>query len=205
MPKRILTTALLLSAAAAQPPTARAASIPSYYQQLGFNLTGPTSMAEAVGGYANPAVYPMMPGAEAEFYWSSFNSDEFQDVGRWGLFLGAKHLGFGVTHTQAPFSSGEASVTDYRIGLGGGSRAFTFGLGYGWSGGNESAFGREDLMQVGMAYRPMRYLSLGGVWDFGMQSGDRRELYDVGVRPLGDERLTVFGDIELTKIGRAHV
>jgi len=204
MPKRILTAALLLSAFVAQLPAARAASfesIPSYYQQLDFNLTGPTSMPEAVGGYANPAVYALMPGAEAEYYWSSFDSDEFQDVGRWGLFLGLKNLGFGVTHTRAPFSSGEASVTDYRVGLGGGTRAFTFGLGYGWSGGDESVFGREDLMQVGAGYRPMRYLSLGGVWDFGTQSGARRELYDVGVRPLGDERLTVFGDVELARAG----
>ena len=201
MAKRILTTVLLLSVASAQPPTARADSIPSYYQQLDFNLTGPTSMPEAVGAYANPAVYPLMPGAELEYYWSSIDSDEFQDMDRWGLYLGLKHLGFGVTHTQAPFASGDASVTDYRVGLGGGSRVFTFGLGYGWSGGNETAFGREDLIQTGFGYRPMRYLSVGGVWDFGMQSGDRRELYDVGVRPLGNERLTVFGDIELNRVG----
>ncbi|HEU4364314.1 MAG TPA: hypothetical protein VFT13_02495, partial [Candidatus Krumholzibacteria bacterium] len=48
-------------------------AIPSYYEHLDFNLTGPTAFTEAVGGYANPSVYPMMPGAEVEFYWTSYD------------------------------------------------------------------------------------------------------------------------------------
>lgn len=204
MAKRILTAALMATLTAAL-LTGRAhatdfGSIPSYYEHLDFNLTSPTAMTEAVGGYANPAVYPMMPGAEAEFYWSSFDSDQYKDVERWGLFLGLKNLGFGVTHTRAPFSAGSASVTDYRLGLGGGSRTMSFGLGLGWSGGDENSFGRENIIQAGLTYRPIRYLSLGAGWNFGVETGDRKELYDVGVRPLGDDRLTVFGDMELASI-----
>ena len=82
------------------------------------------------------------------------------------------------------------------LGLGGGTRNASFGLGYGWSGGDTDAFGRESLLQAGLTWRFSRRLSLGAVEQWGMQTGDRREIFDLAVRPLGNDRLTVFGDLE---------
>ncbi len=172
-------------------------AIPSYYRSLDFNLTSPSAFTEAVGGYANPSIYPMMPGGEFEFYWSSFDDTAF-DPAHWGLFTGFENIGFGVNYEKLRTSGGEASVTDYRIGIGGGTRRATFGMGYGWSGGDDDTFGRENIIQAGLALRPSSYLSLSGGFNFATSSGQNQQLLDAAVRPFGTERLTVFGDVELS-------
>jgi protease-4 len=171
--------------------------IPSYYDHLDFNLTAPTAFTEAVGGYANPSVYPMMPGAEVEFYWSSFQADELQGASRWGTFLGLEHLGFGVVHSKADFGAGQRSITDYRIGLGGGTRTFATGIGYAWSGGDKSAFGRQKFFQLGATGRIGPRVSLGANVNLSTESNAHQELFDLALRPLADGRVTLFGDVEL--------
>jgi protease-4 len=172
-------------------------AIPSYYQQLDFNLTGPTAFTEAVGGYANPSVYSMMPGAEMEFYWSSFDADALSGASRWGTFIGLKNLGFGFVHSKAQLAQSERSVTDYRIGLSGGTRMFTTGVGYAWSGGDTDSFGREKFFQLGLAGRFTRFLSVGANVNLSTESTANQWLFDAAVRPLGNDRLTVFGDAEI--------
>jgi protease-4 len=185
---RVTAAAIVLAAVAS---AARAGEIPSYYEHLDFNLTSPTAFTHAAGGFVNPSVYPMMPGGEIEFYWTDYDNDA---IDRWGLFTGVENLGFGVVHDRLPGS--DASVTDYRLALAGGTRRLALGLGYGWSGGDTDAFGREDMMQGGLTWRFNRYLSLGAVEEWGLESGDRREVFDAAVRPLGNDRVTLFGDLE---------
>ena len=67
-------------------------SIPSYYDQLQFNLTSPSAYSTAIGGYQNPAVYGTLPGSEIIYSWSD-KGNSFSDLGDWGLFLGGSHLG----------------------------------------------------------------------------------------------------------------
>lgn len=172
-------------------------AIPSYYRSLDFNLTSPSAFTEAVGGYANPSIYPMMPGGEFEFYWSSFDDTAF-DPTHWGLFTGLENIGFGVNYEKRRTAGGEASVTDYRLGIGGGTHGATFGMGYGWSGGDDETFGRENIIQAGLTLRPSSYLSLSGAFNFATSSGENQQLLDAAVRPFGTERLTVFGDVELS-------
>ncbi|HEX5133223.1 MAG TPA: signal peptide peptidase SppA [Candidatus Krumholzibacteria bacterium] len=193
---------LVVSALVAMTMTAGSAAaasygpIPSYYDHLNFNLTGPTALTEAVGGYANPSVYPMMPGAETEFYWSSYNGDALQGSGHWGTFIGLKNLGFGFVHSKADFGNGQRSVTDYRIGLGAGTRRFSTGIGYGWAGGDTDVFGRQDFLQLGLTGRFGRYASVGANLNRSVETDAYQYLTDLALRPLGDDRLTVFGDME---------
>ena len=185
----IASAALALGATTAFP-----VSIPSYYQHLDFNLTSPTAFTDAAGGYFNPSVYSMMPGAEGEVYWSNFDEP---GIGRWGLFTGMRNLGFGLVHNQVPTSNGQISVTDYHIALSGGTRDVSMGVGFGWSGGHdEDLFDRQNLMQLGLTWRLNHFVSLSGNETWGLKDGDRRELADLAVRPLGNDRFTVFGDIE---------
>ncbi len=172
-------------------------AIPSYYQSLDFNLTSPSAFTEAVGGYANPSIYPMMPGGELEFYWSTFDEPVF-DPKRWGLFGGLENIGFGVNYEKLRLPTGEVGVTDYRLGIGGGTRRSSFGLGYGWSSGDEDAFGREGLIQAGLTIRPNALLSLSGAFNFSADSGKNQQLIDAAMRPLGNDRLTLFGDVEFS-------
>jgi protease-4 len=175
--------------------------IPSYYQQLSFDLTSPTTWATAVGGYANPGVYTMMPGGEMEYYWSDQNQDLVTGWRHWGLFTGGEHLGFGAVHNRLPTAdgTGTVSVTDYRLGLSVGNKSASLGAAYGWSGGDKDAFGRTRVIQIGTAQRWNRYVTFGAAGIFSTEERDQSGLFDVGVRPLGDERIALFGDLELPR------
>ena len=134
------------------------AQIPSYYAQGTYNLTSPTAFTEAVGGYFNPAVYPMMPGTEIEFYFSAPKDSPMSGLERWGTFTGLKNLGFGFIHQRGFDDVGNTtSVTDYRLALAGGTRAHSLGVSLGWQGGNRTVFNRTTVMQVGVVERFGRY------------------------------------------------
>jgi protease-4 len=94
---------------------------------------------------------------------------------------------------------GTAGVNDYRFALSGGTRNATFGLGYGWSGGDNDLVGRSRLIQAGVAHRIGRYVSLGLVGNFATEKSFQSGLMDIAVRPLGDPTLAVFADAELPK------
>jgi protease-4 len=176
-------------------------NIPSYYRQLDFDLTSPGTWATAVGGYANPGVYPMMPGGEAQFFWTAKNQDILSGWRRWGLFLGGENAGFGTEYNQYPNPNGDGmiSVTDYRLALSGGNKAASLGFAFGWSGKDGDLLGRTRVIQVGTVQRWSPYLSFGATGIFSTEQRDQTGLFDLSVRPLADERLALFGDFELPR------
>jgi protease-4 len=174
-------------------------TIPSYYSLLDFNLTSPGARATAVGGFANPAVYQMLPGSELDYFWSDEDA-QLKSINRWGLFFGTEHLGFSALRSAGPYAPREGlSVVDYRLSLSMGDRTSSLGLAFGWSSGDEEAFGRTRVLQAGTMRRFGRYVSLGLAGTFSLQRDDRIGLADLAVRPLGNDLLTVFGDAEMGK------
>jgi protease-4 len=85
------------------------------------------------------------------------------------------------------------SVTDYKISAAFGSPAFSLGLGYGWSSGNVNYFDRSSLFTLGFLVRPSTFLSAGLITNF-LFNGQNEAALDLAIRPLGDERFSVFGD-----------
>jgi len=192
--------AALLVATTACGASATTSELPSYYAEGTFNLTSPSALTTAVGGYYNPAVYPMMPGTELEFYFSDSQNPAISGLERWGAFTGLKNLGFGFMHDRGLDAAGNlTSVTDYRLALAGGTRAHSAGISVGWQSGNKTAFSRTTIMQVGVVERFGRHVSLGLNGTFSTEVSDQSGLFDLAVRPMGDERLTVFGDLEYPK------
>lgn len=188
-------TLVMIAVAAPADVAAVDQAIPSYYDQLRYNLTSPGARSTSIGGYANPAFYGMLPGGETWFSWTDEDS-----LTNWGLFLGGPHIGFGVVRSDIPMGLGEtAGVNDYRFALSAGTKNATFGLGYGWSGGDEDRVGRSNLVQVGAAQRMGRYVSVGVVGNFATEKSFQSGLFDLAVRPLGDQKVTVFADLELPK------
>jgi protease-4 len=194
---------LLLGAATAALPAAAGASsgsdIPSYYRQLDFNLTSPTAWTSAVGGFANPGVYAAMPGSELEYYLADVENDGLSGLNRWGLFLGLQNLGFGAVHQRVQTGAGALSVTDYRLALSFGNRSHSSGIALGWSRGDTDPLRRSTVIQLGSVQRFGPYLSAGLAGTFSTETADQSGLVDLAVRPLGHERVTVFGDLELPK------
>ncbi|MCU7495605.1 MAG: hypothetical protein HF311_09075, partial [Ignavibacteria bacterium] len=164
----------------------------TFNEQNDFLLTSPGAMRYGLLGYDNPAILTYLEGPEAVFNWSDQNG-RWNDFRRWGLFGAVRNLGFGMIHQKVQ----DKAVTDYRLSAAMGNRAFSLGLGYGWSGGDKETFGRSNILRAGLLIRPSRYLSLG---TSGIASTEysTKELYsELAARPLGNEFITLFADIVL--------
>lgn len=174
--------------------------IPSYYSHLDFNLTSPGARVSSTGGFANPALYCMLPASEMRFFWSD-DGATLRSLPKWGWFFGSPHLGFGIVHSRfgPPLNPGSPSVTDYQLALAHGNRNASLGIGFGWSSGDEELAGRSRIVRVGSLHRFGRHASLGLVGTLATDSDARSGLLDVSLRPLGDRRLTVFADGEMQK------
>ncbi len=169
-----------------------AQSLPNYYSRYSFLMSSPAVFEDGLVGFVNPANLALLRQMEQRFYWSTEGTDasSFND---WGYFTGVPGLGFGVLRQNI----GGVSVKDYRIATGFGSRSFALGFGYGWSKGDFEARGRERLFTTGAIIRPSRYLSLGLLGNFSLESKAREGVAEIGVRPFGSPRVTLFADAAL--------
>jgi len=181
----VLALIILISAASLSAST----SIPRYHSQYDFLLASPASMGYGLYGYANPAVLSQVEQTDLLFGWRG-TSDDFSDFDRWGLFSGFPMLGFGVIKDE----SDSGRVWDYRLTTAFGGKGGSLGIGYGWTTGDESAYCRSSVVTVGTLMRPNRYLSIGLSGIFATTGSGKEGLFDIGIRPLGNEILTFFGD-----------
>jgi len=165
-----------------------------YYSRNNFLFAPAGAFQDVLVGFANPANLALLHAPEFRFHWSTDGTDatSFND---WGIFSGVRGFGFGVLRQHA---SG-LRVTDYRLSTAFGSQSLALGFAYGWSSGDEKAFGRENLFSTGAIIRPNRYLSLGLIGNFFTQSSAKEGIAEIGVRPLGTARLTLFADGALQK------
>jgi protease-4 len=168
--------------------------IPDYYSRYNLLYGPPSAYGSGMAGFVNPANLTLLNAPEMDFYWTAKEDDSlFSD--HWGLFTGFPHFGIGV-QTQ---KMDTLRVTNYKIGAGFGSKSTAFGIGYGWSGGDKNASGRERIISAGSIIRPCRHFSLGTVGNFSLESSMHEWVFDVGIRPLGTSKLTLFGDMAMQK------
>jgi protease IV len=159
-----------------------------YHSQNDFLLTSPGAMKYGLYGFDNPALLTYLRQPDLSFYWSDAVG-KWNDFNRWGLFTAVPNLGFGLIHQKI----GDKSVTDYKLSMGFGDKDASFGLAYGWSGGDASFFERRRVATIGMLFRPIQYVSIGGMAN--VARGNTREgVLDLAVRPMGNELLTFFSD-----------
>lgn len=164
----------------------------SYYSTADLALASPGALRTGLYGFENPALLTYQHQTDLAFVWSDAGG-RWNSFNRWGLFAAFPHFGFGVVKTKA----GGASVTDYRLSLSGGNRSLSFGLGYGFSGGDRAAFDRRNVLTAGALVRPNAYTSFGVVGNAATSGGRTEAAFDLALRPFGNEWLTVFGDFAL--------
>ncbi len=165
-------------------------TFPSYYTQNEFGMTSPGAMKYGLYGYNNPAILATLNQTDILFSWTD-ETGNWNDLNHWGLFTAIPNLSFAVIN-QKDFGT---SVTDYKLSAAAGNNSLSFGLGYGWSGGDVSLFHHSTLLTLGTLYRPNRYLSMGLIGNF----PDLRKnegIIDLALRPFGDEKISFFGDYE---------
>ena len=168
-------------------------AIPPYYEQSDFLMASSGVYYDGLLGFANPANLSFLDGSEARYYWTASERSGLSFNDNWGLFLAAPHLGFGMLRRH----QGNLKSTDYRISTSMGGDHVSLGLGYGWSKANNESFEGEKIFHSGLIVRPMKYLSVGLIGDFSFQSEAAQGVAELGVRPFGTRKLTVFGDFAM--------
>ena len=170
-------------------PGVMSQTFPSYYSTTDLSLTSPGALKSGLFGYDNPAMLTYQHQPDLQFVWTDATG-RWNDFNRWGLFTAAPNFGFGVVETKV----GSFSVTDYRLSSAFGDRRVSFGLGFGFSGGDKSAFDRRNVWTLGTLLRPDPHFSLGLVGSATSSGGKTEAVADLGIRPFGNERLTLFAD-----------
>ncbi len=172
----------------------RSQAIPGYYSRSNFLFASPGSFQNGLVGFTNPANLRMVKMFESRFFWSTDGTD-MATINDWGFFTGVRGLGFGMLRQNI----GGVKINDYKISSGFGSDAMAMGLAYGWSTGDYNALGREKFLTVSTLIRPFRYLSAGIIGNFSLESKNREGIVEIGIRPLGTPRVTLFADGALQK------
>ena len=172
----------------ALPVAAQTPFIP-YTERNEFTLAAPGALDTGLYGYANPALLTYVERLENAFAWST-TTDPLRLANQWGLFTALPRLGFGMIRQK---STGH-SVSEYHIGLSGGDRRFSVGVSVGWVGGHTEFFRRQSHFVLGGLWRPNPYLSAGATLTANYSIARREVALDLAVRPLGNERLTLFAD-----------
>ncbi len=180
---------LLLSSA-----VALAQPLPDYYSRSNFLLAPPAGYAGGLAGFSNPANLAFLTAPELKLFWSNDRKSPFR-IENWGAFAGSHSLGLAVQRQKV----GGISVKDYKLSMAGGSRALAMGIGYGWSTGSANASRREKHLTLGAIFRPSKYFSTGFIANQSVQSAQREGVSELGIRPLGNSRLTLFADAALQK------
>lgn len=168
-------------------------SIPIYYHRYNFLMSSPGAFQDGMVGFVNPANLRLYGNGEARFYWNTEGTDA-SSINDWGFFTGVSRLGFGM-YRQHAFSG--LSITDYRLSLGFGTAKTAWGVSYGWSTGAFDALGRERIISTGTILRPSGYLSIGLLGYWSIESSAKEGVAEVGIRPFGTPRLTLFADAAL--------
>jgi protease-4 len=168
---------------------------PDYQRRYNFLPAAASTYMDGLVGFVQPANLNLIHRFEARYYWSA-NVEQASFSREWGLFTGIKGLGFGLYDRKMP--DGNRS-REYRISSGVGTPELSLGAGYGWSSGELLSDGYDRLLTTGLIGRPSRYFSIGLLGNWSLKNTSKEGVLDIGIRPLGNNRLTLFGDAALQK------
>ena len=155
-----------------------------YHGRSEFAPAPPGLAPAGMLGYLNPAALARLDAAESVLAWSPDRGED--GAADWGMFSAVPHLGFGVLRR----SQGGEGFRDYRLGIGAGDRGASAGLAWGWS----SEDGSGPVWSAGALWQPSSAWSLGAAWTAEADGGAGELAGNVGLRPFGSSRLTLYGE-----------
>lgn len=165
-------------------------SFTTYYELMDLQISAPGAYKSGLYGFDNPA---MLNYNHSDFdlaFLVNDRGDNIWNFDRTGLFYGSGNFGFGVVNNKF----GDYGYTDYRTSIGFGDRIFGMGITYGWTSTSGNIQRSSNMMAVGGLYRPNSYVSLAGNYSFALDNRDAEIVAELGVRPFGNEKLTLFAD-----------
>ena len=164
----------------------------SYYGMSDFYQASPEAFKFGLYGFGNPAITSYLHDSDAMVTVSTSDPNKF-DIDRWGFFGGSNGNGFGALTLY----DGNKRITDYRYSLAFGSRTFSIGMGYGFTGGDKSYFNRSNVFTWGGLMRPNRNISFGFHQTVATENSDYETVASLAVRPIGNYPLALFGDFAM--------
>lgn len=166
-----------------------AQDISKYYSRFDLLSSPPSVYQDGLLGFVNPANIGLMQKPEARFYWTT-DGPQTLSFNNWGIFCAGRYVGFGM---YRQYQNG-LGVTDYSLSTGFNFSTFSLGLSYNWAGNDKAYFDREKIMISSVIWRPGHRFSfaLSGFW--GLETKKQEGLFELGIRPFGNPRLTLFGD-----------
>jgi protease-4 len=172
-----------------------------YQEETDWIPETPGTTSGAPGGFINPAAWSTLQAGRPEFaFWWNDRSVK-SGLDNWGASTSG-WLGLGVNSQVFEVGDRTYRVTDWQLGISGGDRNARLGLAYRWRADGAEAFGRENALVVGLLSRPNRLISLGAVGTWSTRSRARYGVFDLGLRPLGNDRITLYGDVTYTTLDR---
>jgi protease IV len=166
---------------------------PSYYEQNRFNMSSPGALKTGLYGYDNPALLSLQQSPDIYFTWSNLNGS-FSDFSDWGLFTAVPHFGFSMVNNKV----NDGSFIDYKLSTGVGNSTAGIGMGIGWASSETYGINRNTYYSAGLYYRPVPFVSIGLIGNIPTQSYGEG-IFDLAIRPLGNEKITLFGDYLIRK------
>jgi protease-4 len=161
----------------------------NYYQQTRF-LTAPATLSyQGLLGFANPANVATLQDFNFRYFWQGKPSDT-STPDSWGVFTAVPNFGFGAVRN----GFGSLKATIYRYSIAGGDQRFAMGIAFQKVTGQKKILGLNNQFGLGTILRPNRYIAIGFSGNIITGKSDKFGALEVGYRPLGDFRLTLFAD-----------
>jgi len=148
--------------------------------------------SDAAGSFINPALGATMPFLSTQFdLWAFADTKDIKTITQWGFFYADPMMLFG---TYSRPLADNSTQTDLHFGISGGTRSVAFGL------ANVSLFNDQrsvydyfHALQAALLLRPVPQTSLGVTFTQNYTGTNWNLLVDGGLRPLGTNRVTLFG------------
>ena len=185
IPQRLLLIVILI--AGVIPLSAQ--HFPTHYERNSFLMGSAGSYHNGMLGFANPANTQMLRNFNFRYQWATERGGR-SGIGDWGVYTAGRGWGFAVQRQEI----GGFKAKDYQLSFSGGHSGAAVGFSYTWHSGDEKELNRENLLSMGLLLRPSKYLSIGTVGTISTEKDHREGIVEVGIRPLGNNRLTLFGD-----------
>jgi len=162
-----------------------------YRTESWFLPQSPGVTAGPAGGLFNPGAWALSDRGGADFWWNDRS-----------IRSGLDNYGFGFGHgfnfamnTSTFGTSGDSyKIYDYQLGLAGGTRMGSFGLGYRWANGETQRRPRQQSVVAGFVTRRRSWTSFGASAAWSLESRAAQYVFDLGVRPFNRNWLTLYAD-----------
>jgi len=185
-----LATAVLLHAAACAAGDDAPLPLLDYRTASWHLMQSPGVTGGPAGGLFNPAAAALNDAAALDLWLD--DADDGNGLDNFGFGFG-RTLGLVMNRRTLDWNGARVHRDDWQLGLAGGGRRGTVGVGYRWSGG-DGRVPRERALALGFVSRPGRGFSLGAARVASLQSDAAQNVIDLGLRPLGSAALTLFAD-----------